>query len=171
MREHVVNGGLIHCRDIHDFSCQWEGLKRFCLVFQLAIKFYLPIHLIPALIFKRHKLKTQPMEVFKFFLKGLLRSSLMLATYIAVFRYGLCFFKNLRHKVDIWTVLYSGFIGPFVSLFWEPAGRRAELTVYMIPRFAEALWDWLVKHGVVKSIKNGELIIFAVAMAVICYSY
>ena len=95
----------------------------------------------------------------------------MLATYIAVFRYGLCFFKNWRHKVDIWTVLYSGFIGPFVSLFWEPAGRRAELTLYMFPRFAEALWDWLLKHGVVKSIKNGELIIFAVAMAVICYSY
>lgn len=94
--KHVEEGGFIDCKDIHDFSCEKEALVRFGLVFKLAAKFYLPIHLIPALILKRKVLKTKPLQVLKSFLNSYLRSSIMLAAYIMIFRYGMCTLKNIR---------------------------------------------------------------------------
>ena len=171
IREHVANGGFLHCRDIHDHSCEWEAFARFMAIVKLSYKFYLPIHLIPTLIFKRHKLKSHPVDVLKSFLKGYIKSILMLSTYVTLFRYFLCFLKNRRHTMDRWNAIIAGMIAPFFSIWFEPAGRRAELTLYLIPRFAEAFYNWLVKHGVARYIKNGEVIIFAIAMAVICYCY
>ena len=54
--EHLLNGGFIYCKDIHDHSCEWTALEKFGTIMNLASKFYLPIHIIPVLIFKRKKL-------------------------------------------------------------------------------------------------------------------
>ena len=171
LREFVANGGFIDCKDIHAGSCEYEGWVRFWTCFGKTTKFYLPVHLIPALILKRHKLRSQPWEVFKYFFKNFIRSSVMLAVYVTIFRYFLCFFKNKRHAIDRWNVILAGFMAPFFSIFFEPVSRRAELTVYMVPRWAEAFYAWLVKHGVARYVKNGEVILFAIAMAIICYCY
>ena len=72
--------------------------------------------------------------------------------------------------MDRWNPIIAGFIAPF-SILFEPAGRRAELTLYMIPRFSEAFWNFLVRRSIVRNIRNGEIILFAIAMAIICYSY
>ena len=61
IREHVLNGGFLDCKYIHDGSCEAEAFKRFITIVKLSSKFYFPIHLIPALIFKRHKLKKEPL--------------------------------------------------------------------------------------------------------------
>ena len=55
LAQHVINGGFIHCRDIHDYSCLWNTLIKFLTVLKVAFKFYLPIHAIPVL-FRRKKL-------------------------------------------------------------------------------------------------------------------
>ena len=170
IRQHVLNGGFLECKYIHDHSCEVEALVRFTKIFKLAAKFYFPIHLIPTLIFRRKELKKKPLETFKKFVIAYLKSVLMLAGYIAIFRYGMCSLKNLRQKMDKKNIIVSAFIAPFTLLI-EPAGRRAELTLYMIPRFAESVWNFLLKRGLVKNITNGEVIVFAIAMAVICYSY
>ena len=54
---------------------------------------------------------------------------------------------------------------------FEPANRRVELALYMFPRFLEFLFLFLEKRGYVKSIKNGEVLVFALAMSVIMYAY
>lgn len=56
LAEHVINGGFIHCRDIHDNSCAYTALEKFFTVLKISFKFYLPIHAIPILIFKRKKI-------------------------------------------------------------------------------------------------------------------
>ena len=53
---HVYRGGFIHCRDIHDGSCEWNGILKFVEIWQSAVKFYVPLHVIPVLMFKRKKL-------------------------------------------------------------------------------------------------------------------
>ena len=58
LAQHVINGGFIHCRDIHDHSCQWNALLKLMTVLKVAFKFYLPIHAIPVL-FRRKKLMEQ----------------------------------------------------------------------------------------------------------------
>ena len=56
LAEHVYNGGYIDCKDIHDYTCEWQAVDKFFTVMNIAYKFYLPIHIIPVLIFKRKKI-------------------------------------------------------------------------------------------------------------------
>lgn len=93
-----------------------------------------------------------------------------MASYIAVFRYGLCFFKNTSHKVNRWTPILSGFFSSF-GILWEPAGRRLELALYMLPKTLEAFWKWLKHRNLVKSVPFGEILLFAFAMGVIMHCY
>ena len=56
---HVYRGGFIHCRDIHDHSCEYNALLKFAEIFNSAYKFYGPLHILPVLLFKRRKLKNE----------------------------------------------------------------------------------------------------------------
>lgn len=56
LAEFVYNGGFIHCKDIHDHSCSWNTLVKFRSIFNLAYKFYTPLHLLPVLLFRRKQL-------------------------------------------------------------------------------------------------------------------
>ena len=53
LQAHVIHGGFIHCREIHDYSCLVYALLKFVTVLKISTKFYLPIHTIPTLIFRR----------------------------------------------------------------------------------------------------------------------
>ena len=170
LKEHVLNGGFIHCRDIHGHSCEKEAMIKFFVMLKLTMKLYLPVHLIPALIFKRKLLKTQPLEFFKHFLKNFFRSVLMLTIYTTIFRYLLCQTKNVRHKLDKWNPIIGGLVAPWTILM-EPAGRRPELVLFMLPRALETFWNALACRNIVKNIRHGEVIVFAIAMSIICYCY
>ena len=56
LAEHIFKGGFIHCKDLHDHACWYHGVLKFYDIFKRAPKFYLPLHLIPVLLFKRKKL-------------------------------------------------------------------------------------------------------------------
>ena len=73
-------------------------------------------------------------------------------------------------KTDKWNLIYSSFICSFACLF-EPASRRTELALYMFPRFLESLFLFMEKRGYIKSIPNGEVLVFACAMSIIMYCY
>ena len=106
---------------------------------------------------------------FKTFL-GILRSSAFLGCYVAIFRYLLCFFKNTRHKIDRWNVIGAGFFCS-VALLVEPEGRRTEIALYLVPRVLDGLWKFARKRQWVTPIKYGEIVLFAIAMAIIMYCY
>ena len=110
------------------------------------------------------------MDIIKSCAKNVLRSCLFMSFYIAIFRYLTCFFKNYRRKIDRLNIILAGFICTFAILF-EPAHRRTELALYLIPRFLEASWAFLEKRGFVASIQYGEVLIFAFAMGIIMYCY
>ena len=85
-------------------------------------------------------------------------------------RYLTCFFKNYRHKNDRWNATLASFFCTF-AILWEPPHRRLELTLYLFPRFIDALWTFLEKRGLIKSLPNGEVLIFAIAMGIIMFCY
>ena len=90
--------------------------------------------------------------------------------YVAVFRYLLCFTKNYRHKIDRWNVVISSFVCGFAILF-EHKSRRSELAFYMVPRALESYYNMLVKRGYAKHLRNGEVLVFALSMALIMYCH
>mmetsp|Transcript_22597 Transcript_22597/g.25963 ORF Transcript_22597/g.25963 Transcript_22597/m.25963 type:complete len:137 (+) Transcript_22597:135-545(+) len=134
----------------------------------IAWKFYLPIHSVPTLIFQYKLLRKRPLRFFLKLGKNVLRSCLFLATYIAFFRYGLCFFKNIMGQTNRKVVVFAGFLSG-LGLCWEPQGRRTELALYFLPRFIEAFWAWCKKRQWVTPLPYGEVILFAIAMAVLMY--
>ena len=69
-----------------------------------------------------------------------------------------------------WNVVLAGAMGG-LGLFWEPAGRRTELTLYFLPRFMEGTWGLMRKYGYVKDVPHGEFVLFAIAMSIIAYCY
>ena len=166
----VYRGEYVPCSVIHDHSCEWNALKKFLMVFNMAYKFYIPIHVLPALIFKRQKLTKEPLKILRSAIKNIIKSSLFISVYVSSFWYFICFFKNKRFKTDKWNIIFASFICSFAVLF-EPANRRTELALYMFPRFLESLFLFMEKRGYVKSIPNGEVLVFAIAMGIIMYCY
>jgi hypothetical protein len=101
---------------------------------------------------------------------GIIRSCLFLATYVSLFRYGLCKFKNWRGKEDRINIILSALIST-VALQWEPQGRRVELGLFFVPRFFDSFWKFLLDRGLVKSVRNGEVFVFSLALGTIMYCY
>ena len=170
MIERVTRGEWIPCSVVHMHSCEKNTLLKFLQVFNMASKFYIPIHLVPVLVFKRDKLVKKPVEVIKNLIVNIIRSCLFLSTYVAAFWYLNCFFKNYRRKTDKVNIILSSFICSFACMFELPS-RRTELALYMFPRFLESIFLLLEKRGYIQSVANGEVLVFAVAMAIIMYCY
>lgn len=84
------------------------------------------IHLIPLLIYKRKELKENPKKVILSYLKGVFSSTLFFAAYVAIFRYLVCFLKNIRGKMDTKNILLAGTlaIAPYPL---EPLQRRFDI--------------------------------------------
>ena len=52
----IYNGAPLFCKDVHKGSCERYNYIRMVATLKQALPFYLPIHLIPILIWKRSKL-------------------------------------------------------------------------------------------------------------------
>mmetsp|Transcript_5525 Transcript_5525/g.4723 ORF Transcript_5525/g.4723 Transcript_5525/m.4723 type:complete len:201 (-) Transcript_5525:27-629(-) len=164
------NGKFIHCKDIHDHTCEYELVEKFFRVFFRAWKMYIPVHAIPTLIFKWKQLRKTPFKVLKKMFKDTFFSVLWLSTYIAFFKYFFCLFKNLTGKIDRVSVGLAGFFCGF-GLMWEAQSRRVEMSLYFFPRILEALWGFLKRKNLVTSLPYGEVLVFAIAMTVLMYCY
>mmetsp|Transcript_3408 Transcript_3408/g.3368 ORF Transcript_3408/g.3368 Transcript_3408/m.3368 type:complete len:122 (+) Transcript_3408:87-452(+) len=99
-----------------------------------------------------------------------MRSSLFFGVYAFLMRSAFCFIMNVNRRQARFNTLFCFFISSFAILV-EPAGRRPELSLYMFPKIFEALWAWLLKRKLVVNVKNGEVLLFAFAMAVIMMCY
>ena len=147
-----------------------NAFNKFKQVFKISLKLYGIIHLLPVVIFKRKQLLKEPLAVIKRTIMNIFGSCCYLASYVAVFWYCNCFFKNLTGRIDKWSIVYSSFICSF-TCFFEAPSRRTELALYMFPRMLESLFLMAEKRGYVRSIPNGEVLVFALAMAVLMYCY
>ena len=166
----VRKGEFVPCSAIHANSCEMYALRKWHKVFTMACKFYVPIHLLPIIIFKRSKIVTEPIKVIKSFLKNIILSSLWISVYVSVFWWINCKLKNYRKSTSRLNIAVAAFFAGFAVLF-EPAGRRTELALYMLPRFLESLFKFMEKRGFVNSVANGEVLVFAVTMAIIMFFY
>ena len=93
-----------------------------------------------------------------------------MATYIALFRYAFCFYKNLLGTISRTSIALAGFTSG-LGLLWESHNRRSEIALYFLPRVIESSWGWLKKRNIVTSTPYGEVLLFAFAMAILMYCY
>ncbi len=170
MQDRVYLEKFIPCSVIHKHSCHSNALRKFLIIFKMASTFYIPMHLIPVIVYKNNKIMSEPLKILKNLLNGIVRSSLFVSVCISLFWYLICIFKNLRRRTDYVNILLASFFCSF-SILFEPSGRRIEIALYFLPRFLESLFLFLEKRGYIKSVKNGEVVLFATAMSFIMYCY
>ena len=112
----------------------------------------------------------RPIKVLKNLVINIIRSSMFMAVFVAVFRFMMCHSKNYRQKMDRWNVVISCLTCSIAILF-EPASRRSEIAMYLVPRALESLWKLQVISGRVKNLKYGEELVFALSMALLMFCY
>ena len=170
MLDRCYNGEHVPCEFIHKHSCEMSCMIKFIKTFNQSIKFYGPIHLVPTLIFKWSRLSKEPVKILKKVIINILRSCLFLAVCISSFHYFICRGIRFRKKTDIKNIVFASFVCSF-SIMAEPQSRRAELALFMFPRFLESMHLLMVKRGYGKSYQNTEVLVFSMAMSLMMYCY
>ena len=167
----VKKGKYVPCIVIHDHSCTWYSVLKFCSVFKIAIKFYIPMNIIPVILFEQKKLKREPKKVIKKVVLGGLRSAIFVSIYVASFWWYVCLFKNIRLKTDKTNIMLASFFCSFAVLL-ESSKRRTELALYLFPRLLELIKIIInEKTGMFKTNQGFDNFVMALAMGIILYFY
>lgn len=158
---------LIPCQPhYHEGPCLDYNSKDWFFGLYRAGKVYLPVHLLPLLIFKHKLLLKEPLQVGWKTAKAFLCSCIFLTTYSTIMKGVGCMMRHqLQHDHDLAPVIAGLLTG--LSCGFERPSRVSELLLYCCPRGAEAAWNFLKKRKVVKSFAYGEVPIFSVAAAVL----
>jgi hypothetical protein len=51
--QEIINGKFLECSEYHDGTCLEFAFNRFKIVWKNSYKYYIPIYLIPLILFKR----------------------------------------------------------------------------------------------------------------------
>ncbi|EFA84640.1 transmembrane protein [Heterostelium album PN500] len=153
----------ISCKVIHPWSksCTLAAAQIWLQVFIAGFKLYAPLFLIPTIIFKR-----------KGSLPEIIRSSTFLGTYAGAFGSAICFFKYLAGGRDYKSIAaISGFFAGLLSILIERKSRRSELALYCLNQTLEIMWKMAATRGFAFYIKNGEVLVFMIASAILMYFF
>ncbi|KAJ3148617.1 hypothetical protein HDU86_007370 [Geranomyces michiganensis] len=164
--------GQISCNIIHADAphCGRHLLEVWRDGFSDAMKIYIPVHLLPALIFHRNRFANRETigPTILNVARGAVQSSAFLATFIFLVWAPICGFRNAL-KTD-------GYIGPGMgsflsgfSIFLERKSRRREIGLYCAPKALESAWWMLTKNKV--KIPGAEFLMFATGMGYLLSSY
>lgn len=177
--------GRIHCDIVHDGfpgGCEGNALRRFARGFSQAFMIYLPVHLLPPLLFKRTKTLENPIDSGIHILKAAMRSSTFLATFIALTWYGVCLTRTrVGHQLfNINQAKLDNTLAPLVgcmmcgfSLLIENKHRRGEMALYVAPRAIYSLMERVLgphRRGRLwekKVAEASEIVIFAGAVSTV----
>ena len=103
-------------------------------------------------------------------LKNYIKSLLFIATFVGVCKYCFCKAKNIRGVADGYNSAICGFFSS-LALFFESAGRRQEISLFITPRFLETLWKYLRLRYVSSDVEGWQLMLFMTAMGVLNHYY
>lgn len=157
----------------HEGPCSLYNIKYFYSSLFTSAKIYIPVHLIPILLFKLNKMtinnKEGILQVFKSYIRNVIQSVLFLSTYILIMKSNLCFWRNLFEADKPWMGSFAGFCTGLACLF-ERNSRVNDLALFCWPKSLEIAWGWLYKRGIVNGIKNGEVHMFSASIAILLAS-
>jgi hypothetical protein len=161
------------CKIVHenDTSCTIHFLKFIYQSIFRTIPVYLPVYLIPLLIFRFQKLKAFPLQTLKSTGISIFQSAFFLSSFCGLAWYLMCMSRQ-------YLGLYTGgrFLGHFVglsgfTLLLEPKHRRIELALYALTQAIRTFVSYNVSNGLLPNIPNMDLyaLIFSSMSIMSCY--
>lgn len=103
---------------------------------------------------------------------GIFQSTAFLTTSAFSYSAYLCLLRNTFGNFNILTASYiPAFMSSFTAILVERPSRRSLLTMYVANVATETLWKMGVSRNLVKSIPNGQAIIFGIATSALLYYF
>jgi hypothetical protein len=162
------SGVFVPCSNFHSGPCELQALARMSKMIKLFTLFYGPAHVLPVLIFKLKQLLKSPVPILEHLITNVVRSVFFGCSIVGIIQYLICTLPKIFNGYNraVWPI-----IGALSSctIFIEAQSRRGELTLYLLPRMLETVWRIMKKKGFPIRIKYFEVLIFAVAMAILTY--
>ncbi|KAF9516869.1 hypothetical protein BS47DRAFT_1371618 [Hydnum rufescens UP504] len=171
------------CEIIHPWidSCVYVEVERFVSVFTWMFPIYGALHVIPMILFKRKTFAKEPLTMLLKSLKGTVRSSTFLSVFVFIYQCVFYIPHSILCVLIIWRTRTSHFMLVSRASFWflgamtglalfvEDQRRRAELTMYVLPRGLESAWSMMRNRGYVPFIPFGDSILCAVGMGMVMH--
>ncbi|XP_021376856.1 uncharacterized protein LOC110465398 [Mizuhopecten yessoensis] len=168
---------FLTCQEVglHSDSCTKHAFKDMIFSIPAFAKLYLPIHLAPVIIFRRKLVIEKPKRVLKSLVRNMLFSTSFLASMVMLAKYTICLLRNLNNKPPP-LPSYIPVVGGLVcglSVLFERANRRKELSLFLIPHTLYALYTWIKGHRLASHIDvpYGSVLLYAVSMISIMHAY
>eukprot|EP00873_Tetraselmis_striata_P041904 jgi/Tetstr1/462168/TSEL_007233.t1 len=168
------------CQFVHPgASCSGHAVTQLPANFRRALSVYIPVYVIPALLVHRHNVLKQPVDISSKVAKGILRSSLFLAVYVALAWRGACVVHTTRRHVPpqlLSSVTMYGltvWVAGIATLL-EKKSRRLELALYCMSRALVSFTLSLVQRGLIPqrlARLRGDVAVFALGLAAITHCY
>jgi len=148
-----------------DPSCVTSTIKSTIRGFLLGFGARGSLSFLSGLVFKR--MYKTPRKLLELSLgKETMRFGLFVGSLVGLWKGIDCFLRNIRVHDDQINSIVAGVIAGLSILF----SRSSELSMYVFSKAIEALVLSLVKRGILKSIPNMDVILFAIGTGIVFYS-
>ncbi|KAF9315903.1 hypothetical protein BG003_002545 [Podila horticola] len=159
------------CALLHPlYPCHRHAVDTLTGEFGRAVKMYGTLNAIVTLVFQHKRIVSDPKESAYRYVKSTLRSCVFLAVYVLAAFYMPCWLRRITQRESNWNYLLNGIVSGFAVLIEAP-GRQMELALYCLPRALETTWRLMLKRGLVRNIKNGDIALFSASMGVMMTLY
>ncbi|MES1909150.1 MAG: hypothetical protein MHM6MM_001946 [Cercozoa sp. M6MM] len=155
------------CQVMHPWSphsCTKGAAMQWFYGIGRALPVYLPVHLLPLLLFRFGKLRSAPIETLRRVTFALVRSSVFLTSFQGFFWFAWCHSRNLLGFDHRYTTAFAG-LWAGLSILIEKQSRRRELLLFCMPRVLEAAFSIARKKGMPR-VPGGDVLLFGLAMAI-----
>ena len=130
-----------------------------------AAKIYIPVHLVPLILFNSRRLAKDPVGQAVRLGKAVAMSSAFLSTYVFCVKMTQCTLRNANKFDHGWHALLGGLTTGLATYFERP-GRVSELMLFCAPKGLTAAWKYFSDEvGIISAVPNGEVPLFCLASA------
>ncbi|RUS78406.1 hypothetical protein EGW08_013820 [Elysia chlorotica] len=169
---------FLTCAEIglHEGSCTKHRVTDLLQSLSGFAKLYLPIHLIPVLIFKRGLLLKRPFFVLYSLSKNLALSTAFLGLMVFLAKIVICLLRNALQRPPPLPGFIPAVAGAVcgLALLLERFSRRKELALFVIPHFLNILYVAAEKSPALKPflrLPHGFTLVFALSMTSVMHAY
>jgi len=167
--QHLMEGAFVGCREIHSYSCERHALSHSLRMLLLALKVYIPVHVLPMLL-RSKQLRRRPGQLAFRCVKGVAKSCLFVAVYSGIIRYAMCRLGQMTGSAGRWTLCICVLLGSLAIVIETPR-RRTELALFLLPRALEAAWSLVRRGQGLRNIQGADQWLFAGAMGALLLFY
>mmetsp|Transcript_41435 Transcript_41435/g.81233 ORF Transcript_41435/g.81233 Transcript_41435/m.81233 type:complete len:508 (+) Transcript_41435:70-1593(+) len=164
---------LIPCSILHPLqqSCTKNTFGVLVSAFKKLFPLHMTVTFVPLLVVGLFRVLRRP---WIYGTKGVLsaaRSTLFLSSFCASYQGLVCMARNTGMAKDSKFLFWiSGFLSS-LSIFIERKSRRAELSLYALPRAGDSLFMILCDYQWMRSFRHGEFLLFGTALSGLMYFY